>query len=88
MTNALVRAFSGVRRSSLLWQSVIGLAKKPWKSLVAAKRPDYREEPDDYGPGGFHRINVGDKLDDQRYTVLRKLGYGEYSTVWLAHDLK
>lgn len=88
MANVLMRALSGVRRSSRLWQSLIGLAKKPWKTSVAAKRSDYREEPDDYGPGGFHRLNVGDKLSDQRYTVLRKLGYGEYSTVWLAHDSK
>jgi hypothetical protein len=81
MANALLRALSGFRGSSRLWQSVM-------ESSVAAKRTGYREEPDNYGPGGFHRINVGDKLGDQRYTVLRKLGYGEYSTIWLAHDSK
>ena len=47
-----------------------------------------QEEPDMYGPGGFHRVSLGDKLNHQRYTVLRKIGYGQYSTVWLARDSK
>ncbi len=61
MANALLRALSGFRASSRLWQSVIG-------SSVTAKRTSYREEPDDYGPGGFHRINEGDKvIKDTRF---------------------
>ena len=44
------------------------------------------EEPDLYKPGGFHRVPLNDTFDSGRYTVLRKLGYGLYSTVWLARD--
>lgn len=39
-----------------------------------------------YRPGGFHPIHPGDPLDDGRYIVVRKLGYGAFSTVWLAQD--
>ncbi|EGX88041.1 protein kinase domain protein [Cordyceps militaris CM01] len=38
-----------------------------------------------YGPGGYHPVVVGDRLDG-RYRILNKLGHGSYSTVWLARD--
>ena len=41
---------------------------------------------EEYRPGGHHPVHLGD-LFSQRYKVLRKLGYGAYSTVWLARDL-
>jgi hypothetical protein len=34
----------------------------------------------------FCRVSLGDQFNNERYIVLRKLGYGQYSTVWLAHD--
>lgn len=34
----------------------------------------------------FCRVTLGDKFNDKRYIALRKLGYGQYSTVWLARD--
>lgn len=46
------------------------------------------EEPDFYKTGGFHPISLGDKFHHDQYTILRKLGYGQYSTVWLARDSK
>lgn len=39
-----------------------------------------------YVPGGFHPVAIGDTFHDSRYTILRKLGYGGYSTVWLASE--
>lgn len=39
-----------------------------------------------YRPGGLHPLRVGDTLRDGRYKVLRKLGYGDESTVWLVQD--
>ncbi|KAK2750101.1 hypothetical protein FQN57_004593 [Myotisia sp. PD_48] len=44
------------------------------------------EEPDYYKTGGFHPISLGDTFHHNQYTILRKLGYGQYSTVWLARD--
>jgi serine/threonine-protein kinase SRPK3 len=45
------------------------------------------ESPDRYQPGGYHPIHLGD-VYCQRYRVIHKLGFGAYSTVWLARDLK
>ncbi|CAI7654500.1 unnamed protein product [Penicillium bialowiezense] len=39
-----------------------------------------------YRPGGYHPVVLGDIFNHQ-YKVIRKLGDGSYSTVWLAHDL-
>lgn len=38
-----------------------------------------------YGPGGYHTVAIGDRLGSH-YRILDKLGYGSYSTVWLARD--
>ncbi|EEH37963.2 hypothetical protein PAAG_00884 [Paracoccidioides lutzii Pb01] len=46
------------------------------------------EELNSYGAGGFHPVSLGDTFDAGRYRILRKLGYGQYSTVWLARDFK
>ena len=43
------------------------------------------EAQKEYRVGGFHPVELGDVLN-ARYRVLRKLGYGRYSTVWLAED--
>lgn len=42
------------------------------------------ESLSDYSPGGYHPIHIGDELS--HYTVIDKLGWGAYSTVWLATD--
>ncbi|KAK4108683.1 putative serine protein kinase [Canariomyces notabilis] len=43
---------------------------------------------EDYHPGGYHPVHLGDVFNDGQYKVIRKLGEGSYSTVWLARDLK
>ncbi|KAK2792243.1 hypothetical protein FQN52_003720 [Onygenales sp. PD_12] len=44
------------------------------------------ENLEKYEPGGYHPIMIGDTLQE-RYKVVDKLGFGGYSTVWLARDL-
>ncbi|GKZ37239.1 hypothetical protein AbraIFM66950_008696 [Aspergillus brasiliensis] len=41
-----------------------------------------------YCPGGYHPLQVGDELNEGRYRLVHKLGYGGYSTIWLARDLR
>ncbi|KAF5566762.1 CMGC SRPK kinase [Fusarium phyllophilum] len=45
------------------------------------------EDPEMYRPGGYHPVNLGDVFNDGQYKVIRKLGEGCFSIVWLVHDL-
>lgn len=47
---------------------------------------DEQEDPKDYAKGGYHPVKIGD-LFHNRYHVVRKLGWGHFSTVWLCWDL-
>jgi len=47
---------------------------------------DEQEAPGDYQKGGYHPVKIGD-LFHNRYHVIRKLGWGHFSTVWLCWDL-
>lgn len=40
----------------------------------------------DYRPGGYHPVALGDTLKNGRYRILHKVGYGRFSTVWVARD--
>lgn len=40
----------------------------------------------DYKPGGYHPAFRGETYNEGRYMVVRKLGWGHFSTVWLAKD--
>ncbi|KAF1971940.1 kinase domain-containing protein [Bimuria novae-zelandiae CBS 107.79] len=44
---------------------------------------EYFEE---YVTGGYHPTLIGDVFYCGRYVVVHKLGYGRYSTIWLARD--
>ncbi|KFY10159.1 hypothetical protein V492_05152 [Pseudogymnoascus sp. VKM F-4246] len=43
------------------------------------------ERLENYKPGGYHPVMIGDILH-RRYHIVDKLGYGGYSTIWLARD--
>ena len=43
------------------------------------------EDVDNYGPGGFHPIAIGDWITEN-YRIMHKLGAGGSATVWLGRD--
>ncbi|KAK9364301.1 kinase-like domain-containing protein, partial [Lipomyces kononenkoae] len=45
------------------------------------------EPVEEYRPGGYHPVRLHD-IFNQRYEIVAKLAYGEFSTVWLARDRK
>lgn len=48
---------------------------------------EHVESVECYTPGGYHPIDIGDAIinatSQDSYTILHKLGYGGFSTVWL-----
>ncbi|KAL3828523.1 hypothetical protein ACJIZ3_017325 [Penstemon smallii] len=50
---------------------------------------DYTSEDEgteEYRRGGYHAVRIGDSFKHGRYVVQSKLGWGHFSTVWLAWD--
>lgn len=44
------------------------------------------ESVEQYKPGGYCPVDVADEIHNSRYRVIYKLGFGSFSTVWLAED--
>jgi serine/threonine-protein kinase SRPK3 len=57
-----------------------------WNLYPEAVYVQPHEPLERYTPGGFHPVTLGDTFHDGRYSIHHKLGYGGYSTVWLARD--
>lgn len=55
--------------------------------LALEREEDKGQDPAEYCYGGYHLVNIGDTFNG-RYQVLRKLGWGNFSTVWLCQDLQ
>ncbi|XP_022868037.1 SRSF protein kinase 1-like isoform X1 [Olea europaea var. sylvestris] len=49
---------------------------------------DEDEGFDSYRKGGYHAVRVGDSFAGGLYIAQRKLGWGQFSTVWLAYDTR
>ena len=70
-------------------QKISTLVLKPTSAVEAITESysdDDEEDLKDYRVGGYHPVEVGEVFA-KRYKVLCKLGWGQYSTVWLANDL-
>jgi hypothetical protein len=52
----------------------------------SAKDDNDNEELEDYHPNGYHPAHIGEIIDS-KYVCLKKLGWGHFSTVWLAFKL-
>jgi serine/threonine-protein kinase SRPK3 len=55
-------------------------------SVDEAENTADEEDSEDYCKGGYHPVQVGEQYKDGKYTVVRKLGWGHFSTVWLSRD--
>ncbi|GMM34692.1 serine/threonine protein kinase [Saccharomycopsis crataegensis] len=58
------------------------------EELEKCKDLKHEEDLKDYCNGGYHTAYIGEYYHDGRYVLVRKLGWGHFSTVWLAKDLK
>ena len=41
-----------------------------------------------YRSGGYHPVHLGDIMQEGRYVIVHKLGWGLDGTIWLARDRK
>ncbi|KAJ8081261.1 serine/threonine protein kinase, CMGC [Marasmius tenuissimus] len=55
-------------------------------SIRSEDESDSEEDWEDYVKGGYHPVEIGDDFSEGRYIIVRKLGWGHFSTVWLARD--
>ena len=46
------------------------------------------EDMEDYKWDGYHPVYLGETFHNGKYTVVQKLGWGNFSTVWLMKDKK
>jgi serine/threonine-protein kinase SRPK3 len=46
---------------------------------------DVVEPVEEYRAGGYHPVHLGD-IFHQRYHIIGKWAFGQFSTVWLARD--
>jgi hypothetical protein len=65
--------------------SMAGYIQAPKSSVIYYNIPGV-EDVFLYTEGGLHPIQIGDSFQDGRFRILNKLGFGGYSTVWLATD--
>jgi serine/threonine-protein kinase SRPK3 len=59
--------------------------KSSRESSIEYRWIDGVERLDMYEPGRYHPVMIDDLLHN-RYRIVDKLGYGGYSTIWLARD--
>lgn len=86
MISRSVIASWGIPRLSIISNATYSTLRRmddfPYTSTIDAE-PLHR-----YQKGGYHPMTLGSFLDNKRYKILHKLGWGGYSTVWAARDLR
>ncbi len=84
-----------VSASQPILSDAINMAKKKTSTPVeddSSDTEDFSNSEDEegkssYKKGGYHAVVIGDVYNN-RYVVHKKLGWGHFSTVWLATDSK
>ncbi|KAE8717037.1 SRSF protein kinase 1 [Hibiscus syriacus] len=60
--------------------------EEEWSESESGDLTSEDEGTEDYRRGGYHAVRIGDTFKNGRYVVQSKLGWGHFSTVWLAWD--
>jgi len=85
----------GLSVAARLWRILTRTLKKPTppRALATNVVPEIPssgiripEEGTNHDYELFCHVSLGGQFNNERYIALRKLGYGQYSTVWLARD--
>ncbi|KAG7276006.1 hypothetical protein CRUP_028563 [Coryphaenoides rupestris] len=68
--------------------SVVNCAPNSGPTSPELLGPEYeqQESSEDYCLGGYYAVDIGEIFID-RYQVVKKLGWGHFSTVWLCWDM-
>jgi hypothetical protein len=61
---------------------------QPTEDLQGLDWPEENLSSTTHQGGGFYPARLGETFDDGRFVISRKLGWGGFSTVWLARDRK
>ncbi|KAJ3603036.1 hypothetical protein NHX12_030780 [Muraenolepis orangiensis] len=64
-----------------------GVDSHPTGSELLGPEDEPQESAEDYCLGGYYAVDIGEIFID-RYQVVRKLGWGHFSTVWLCWDME
>lgn len=82
--------YRGAPSCLLGYLSGISAEKLSDDELTALTDKELKDEEslNDYKPGGYHPAFIGETYKFGRYVLVRKLGWGHFSTVWLADDLE
>ncbi|KAJ5413494.1 hypothetical protein N7465_005799 [Penicillium sp. CMV-2018d] len=78
--------FRGISRRCIFSKTITTQPRKTQIHQPLYISPVDAEPLHRYRQGGYHPVTLGERLKSGRYKVLHKLGWGGYSTVWLARD--
>ena len=75
----------------ILWLVMICKVAFYFTYLYIFRYDDSEDDSEDegikeYQMGGYHPVHLGEVLI-QRYVIVQKLGWGQFSTIWLAKDM-